>query len=333
MIIINKAILHILDFNSGVTVLSDQELSIENSVETFLLKHIEKSCQDQNAKLGKFYEDSVFRKKFNDYIRGEGVDFITFSRDVVDMLYFAIAKSDKLDSTDILISDLTMDGNRMLGIFKCNNRMGFIHQVVQTEIGIKNDIISHYAIMPGLTQRIDEYAFVDALTEEIRFADKKYSVEGESVSILPDLILECTVTASPKATMELVSTITKKVAENHGQSTVEAVTAAKSLIAQNLQDSEYLQPKELGERIFQSSPMMQAEYLNEIEQAGLADSVRIDQELALKKIKSHKLKTDTGIELNIPLDYFQNTDYVEFINHPNGTLSINLKNIMKLVNK
>ena len=42
MIVIDKAILHILDFNSGMTVFSDEELTVENSIETFLLKHIEK---------------------------------------------------------------------------------------------------------------------------------------------------------------------------------------------------------------------------------------------------------------------------------------------------
>lgn len=333
MIFIKKAILHILDFNSGVTVLSDQELTVENSVETFLLKHIEKSYQDQNLKPGVFYEDSVFRRKLAAYAQEETLGFVEFSRYIVDVMYDAISKSDKLDSTDVLVADITIDDRRLIGIFKCNNRVGFIHQVVQTEEGIKNDIINHYAIMPGLSQRIDEYAFVDPASEEIQFIDKKCSINGEESHPLSDHVLECTSTASPKATMDLVSAITKKVAENHGQNSVEAVTLAKSYIAENVQASAYLQPMELGEKIFQSSPEMRAEYVSEVQNAGLADSVRIEPDFAMKKMKSHKIKTDTGIELSIPLDYFQNTEYVEFINHPDGTLSISLKNIMKLVNK
>lgn len=42
MIIIEKAILHILDFHSGVTVYSDTELPVKDSIETWLLKHIER---------------------------------------------------------------------------------------------------------------------------------------------------------------------------------------------------------------------------------------------------------------------------------------------------
>ena len=61
MIIINHSILHIFDFNSGVTVFSYKELAIENSVEIFLLKHLEKSFTDTNLKTGNFYETSPFK--------------------------------------------------------------------------------------------------------------------------------------------------------------------------------------------------------------------------------------------------------------------------------
>ena len=36
MIVIDKAILHILDFKSGMTVYSDEELTVQGSIETFL---------------------------------------------------------------------------------------------------------------------------------------------------------------------------------------------------------------------------------------------------------------------------------------------------------
>ena len=53
MIIIDKAVLHIMDLSSGMTVYSDEELSIKDSIETFLLKHIEKSWGSQEANSGK----------------------------------------------------------------------------------------------------------------------------------------------------------------------------------------------------------------------------------------------------------------------------------------
>ena len=42
--IINRAILHILDFNSNVCVFSEEDLDIRNyDIEVFLSKHVERS--------------------------------------------------------------------------------------------------------------------------------------------------------------------------------------------------------------------------------------------------------------------------------------------------
>ena len=60
LVIIEKAILHILDFAGGAPVLSAQELELEQGTREFLAKHVEKTIGSQDAKTGKFYESSEF---------------------------------------------------------------------------------------------------------------------------------------------------------------------------------------------------------------------------------------------------------------------------------
>lgn len=331
--IINKAILHILDFNSGITVLSERELDVESkSVGTFLTKHIEKISSDPGAKSGAFYQNSKFAKQLSDYIAGVQ-DFTSFSVYIADAMYTSIAQSDILDPADLLICDLTLDDNRLIAILKCNNRMGFIHQVVTEDDKIKNDIINHYAILPSVSQKIDEYALIEVDSLNIKFSDKKRDISGNETYVIPELVLMCSSGVSPKTTIELVNSITRKVSENHGQSGVAAVSKAKNYLVENAEISEFLDPVELGKKVFGSSPMMQEEYMKEVKEAGIHDVVKVDREFAMKKGKSHKIKTDTGIEIEFPVDYFQNKDYMEFINNPNGTISIELKNIGKIINK
>lgn len=332
MIIIHRAILHILDFNSGLTVFSDQELLVENSVETFLLKHIEKSYADQNAKKGTFYEDSTFKEQLHLYLKEEST-FIDFSKYIVKTVYTAISHSEQLDSADIVVCDITIDDERKIVVFKCNNHMGFIHQVIQTDEGVKNDIINHYAIMPNLAQKIDEFSFINTADDAIIFVDKKYVMDGNKVRIFPEVLLECSQSVSPKETISLVSKIAKKVADEYGQNDIAAATAVKSFITETIQDSPNVEPKEIGREIFKSNPSMQASYMEQIQEAGLPERVEVEQESTLKRLRNHKLKTDTGIELTIPLDYFNNTDFVEFNNNPDGTLSITLKRILNVTNK
>ena len=71
----------------------------------------------------------------------------------------------------------------------------------------------------------------------------------------------------------------------------------------------------------------------EIQEAQLPDQVPVQQDFARRTGKTHKIKTDTGIEITFPSEYIDNSDYIQFINNPDGTLSIELKNIAKIVNK
>jgi hypothetical protein len=325
--------LHILDFNSGITVFSEQELEIKSdSVITFLTKHLERSANDQNSKAGVFHPNSKFKRQLTDYIE-ERIDFIRFSVEIAEAMHSAISQTEVLDSSDLLICDFTMEGNRFIALLKCNNRVGFTHQVINENDKIRNEIINHYAILPNLSQKIDEYALIQVESFDIQFIDKKRLLNGQDTYVLPEIILECSSGVSPSSTLKLVNVITRKIAENHGQSSVAAITKAKSYLVENTETSEYLDPVELGKIAFPASPIMQAEYLEEVQKAGITEVVKIDREFCIKKGKNHKIKTDTGIEISFPVDYFENKNYMEFINNPDGTLSIELKNIGKIVNK
>ena len=330
---INRAILHILDFNSNLTVFSEQELALgDGSVAPYLMKHLERSFCDAALKPGTFNQTSALKADLGAYAAGE-ISFVQLSSQIAGALYQAIAQSDKQVSADILVCDISVNGEQVIAILKCNNRVGFTHQVVQAEAGICNSIIHHYAILPSLAHKLDEYAFVWVQSGEIRFVDKKCSIGGNEVYILPEIVLDCSSRVSQKDTIAMVTSITRKVAESHGENPAIAVSRAKTLIIENAEVSDYLDPQELGSAVFAASPLMRQQYQQEVAQAGLDEAVRIDRNLAVRTGRTHKLKTDTGIEITIPVDYFQNQDYVEFINNPNGTLSISLKNIGKLVDK
>lgn len=332
IVVINKAILHILDFNSGANVFSQQELDAQSaSVSVFLAKHIEKLVSDPNAQSGAFLPASEFKNRMADYLAGR-LDFIGFSLFAAELVYAATALSEVPEPADLVICDLTVDDERLLALLKCNNKVGFTHQVITADGAIKNDIINHYAILPGLSQKIDEYALIDMSTLNIRFNDKKRSVDGEGIYILPERVLSCSSSISPKKAIDMVNSIAKKVSETHGQSSVTAVTRAKNYLVENAEVSEYLDPIDLGRKIFPSSPLMQDEYIKEVKNACIPDTVKVDLALAMKKGKNHKIKTDTGIEIAFPADYFKNTDYIEIVNNPDGTLSIQLKNIGKIIN-
>lgn len=332
MIIIDKAILHILDFQSGITVYSDELLPVQDSIETFLSRHIEKSWGSQDAKPGSFYEDSVFQQNMDSYLRGAS-DFVAFSKEIAHTLENAFIHAEEMTSADIIVADVRIDDCRKLVVFKSNSHIGYTHQVSQTEHGIRNEIINHYSIMPNLTQKMDEFAFIDTESRSVSVCAKKYTIDGNALFVFPEILLECSLTPSPKEAMRNLSKTAAKVAEAYGQDKVSTEAAVKSYVTENMQTSDELDLVEAGKEIFRENPAMQADFDQAIRDAGFTEPVRMDQEATLKRVCKHKLKTDTGIELTIPTDYFDNTEYVEFNNNADGTLSITLKHISNIVNR
>lgn len=332
MIIIEKAILHILDFHSGVTIYSDTELPVKDSIETWLLKHIERAWGSQDAKPGTFYDDSAFLKQIASYDAGE-LSFIDFSKQIAKTLEDAFTHAEEMPSSDVIVAAVSIDEVPHLVILRSNSHIGFTHQVNQTENGIQNEIINHYSIMPNLSQKIDEFAFVNRRTKEIKTAAKKYTLDGNPVIVLPEVLLECSLTPSPKEAMKNLSKAAAKVAESFGQDKVATEAAVKSYVAETMQQGTELDLQEAGKEIFHDNPAMQQELDTAIRDAGITEPVQMDPEATLKKVSRHKLKTDTGIELTIPTDYFDNTEFIEFNNNEDGTLSITLKHISNIVNR
>lgn len=65
LIEVKRAVLHILDLNSGVPVFSDKELDRE--IFEFLQKHLEKAWKDASAHSSKIGEINPVRVKLEDY--------------------------------------------------------------------------------------------------------------------------------------------------------------------------------------------------------------------------------------------------------------------------
>ena len=63
------------------------------------------------------------------------------------------------------------------------------------------------------------------------------------------------------------------------------------------------------------------------------EPIKPSSETTMKKYHKQFLKTDTGIEIKIPMQEYENKDSVEFITNEDGTISVLIKNVEKIVSK
>lgn len=331
--LITKAILHILDFNSDVSVFSQKELDISNiTLVEYLEKHLEHLQKDANQKPGEFMAGSTFLAQLDQYLKGEQT-FIEFSDYMGNTLYEQISHSDKLEPIDLLVVDFTDEDIRYIALMLLTSKAAYTHQVLDTDGVVENQIIRHYAILPNTAQKVDSYALINCATKAIGFSEKKCSMEGAETYVLADKLLQCTSSVSSKEAVKIVSKIVTDVVEQHGENPALMVSKAKKFLRDNAEVASAFSPKEMGAELFSGSEQMEREFEKQVNDKQLPRHIKLEKNFAIRAGKNHKIKTDTGIEISFPVEYFENPNFIEFVNNPNGTISIEVKNIGKITNK
>ena len=330
MIQVKRAILHILDLNSGVPIFSD--LDLDRELFEYLQKHLEKSWKDAASHTSKLGDVNPIRQKLEQYQENKDV-FAAITQEMADKLHKDLLLCGEERALDFVAIDFLQAEIPHFGILLYQNQLGYTHKITYQENQANNQIIQHFAILPNPTQKLTMFAFVNMEDWSVKFVDKKRILDGEEVFLLPDRLLNCTMPTSSKDTIKKVHKIVTKVAEEFGQNPTQAVCHAKAVLLEAGQKSELIEPEEVGRKVFERHPGMQQSYMEQIAHASLPKVAEVDRDYAVRTNKSHKIKTDTGIELTVPSDFFNNTDYIEFVTNENGTISINIKNVGEIINR
>lgn len=332
---IKRAILHILDGNSGVSVYSDEELDVSDaSINNFISKHIEKVYEDASLRNAEFSDNSGFKYQLTEFIKDEDT-FVSLSQFIAKRMYEGITQSDKPDSSDLIVCDCILNERPTLAILKCDNKIGYTHQVMQGEGKVKNQIINHYAILPTTTQKISECAFINHEDFTIKYKGKNRKIDGETADLIADILLECIYDISSRESVNAVKKIAKKVTEENGGDAIETMSKMKEYITENIEEGEktYIDTEEVAEKIFDGKPGMRDEFIQKIEKANVPQKVEMNSYVTKKLASNVEIVTDIGVELTFPAEYYQNSDYVSFINNEDGTISIQINNIGEVINK
>jgi hypothetical protein len=334
-IIINHLILHILDTNVGTPVLSAKELEAGEEGFGFVEKILEKLLNDDNLKDASFVEGA---NPVRDLCAGlaEGrVDFIDVTRTMANMLYEILTHYPSIPPADLVCCQASIDGKPYLILLKLNYKTGYIHFVQYDGDTQTNTIVKQKTVLPGENQRVDEGVLVDLESFRIRLVEKEYELDGNKGFYLSQKFLACSDQLSTAQKAKIISKAVETVGKKFGAEAFDTVARLRKTVAEKMNDeNSTVDIVDVAQEIFSGQPAAQQEYIEEVRKAGLKENeVQLSEKIAERKFSNHKIKTDTGIEILFPATYFNNNEMIEFINNPNGTISILIKNIGKITNK
>lgn len=332
---VNHAILHILDFESAVNVMSQRELDLDTrAVRSFVTSHLRRARTSGDNKRGAFAEDSAFAGELKSFFFGER-DFIDLSQQIAEFVSGELAKAEKIESTDVFVADFEDDDDvRWFAVMLMNSRMAFMHEVAREGGEVRNDIARHYAILPSPSQKVASFALVRASTMDVYFQDKKRKIAGEDTFMIPDGLLQCETGVSGKEAIDAVTRVVEQVAEEHGANTAVALAKAKAAVAEAVEEDEELPPWDIVDEAFEDEPVMRDAIKASLQEEHLPERVPVERaQVERAAVRNHKIRTDTGIEISFPAEMVDNPDYIEFVNEPNGLISISLRNIGSFENR
>ncbi len=330
---IEKAILHILDTNVGLPVLSQQELDLQGEAGDFLEKLWTKVLEDDHLKPAEFCGPAnALRDRVAQYL-ADG-DFLAFTQELAGNLYQLMLAHVAISPADLVCCRFDVDGRSGFGALKLNYKTGFIHQVAYEAEQSINSLVLQRAVLPSESQKLEE-CFVIYLDDlSLGLLEKEYEIDGSKEFYLSQRFLDCADQLSNHEKARVLDKVTQKVSQKFGGEDFTPMVRLRQAIAADLDDNGAIDLHHVAQTVFHDDPDAQREYLEEVRRAGLVESqVQLPEKLANRKFRNQKIQTDTGIEINFPADYYNNREKIEFVSNADGTISIIIKNVGKILNK
>ena len=330
-LIINRAVLHVYDFLSGTVAPSENVLNLEDKWIQGYLNSIVRRCHyDTRIQEGSFHSDSTFLKLYEDF-EAEGCSFVEYSQKTGEYVSEYLKSTDG-QSYDILFVDYRMDESPYIGMYLLENQKAYTHFCGADSTGNINTIQYHSCVLPSGSRKIASYALLKTISHEVSFCDDTKWTLGD-VQVMKDLILACDSKRSHKEVMLDVQEVVSEVAEKCDENPTILLSRYKNYVQNALQETDAVSVEDLAVHVFNDSEKLQDTFISTSMEHDLPQQLPVSSHTVRSTMKNQKIRTDTGIELTFPTEYFENPDLIEFINHPDGTISIEIKKIGKITNR
>lgn len=315
-------IIHVLDLNMGMPLLSTDLLTLNDETESFITRHLIKIFESSSSCEAVFKEGASMPIQLEAPLTSEV--FIQLSSEITEVFYRYMTEYGNIPSGDLVFTAFIMDGNNYFGILKLNYKEEYTHYVEQMEGSIVTRIIKNKGVFPAASKQIDEGLIISTDSLNVSLLD---NTKSKYLSLMFDLEPALSV----KETIKAIETVANKVIEAHYDNPIAAMTELKSNITESIARTQMIPVQEIMEQTFGADEEVFESCIQHIEELGIKDTkVEVNDSKISNKFASQKLKTDTGIEIKLPTHLFKDPDFIEIVNEPNGTLSIVIKNISQI---
>ncbi len=321
-IMFKKVIMHTLDASLDMPLLSKECLNLTDDTEAYITSYVVGLFENHSMAKAAFEDSSPWLEVIQSGIK----DFYSFSCDMAHQFFAYLQTFENIPSGDLIVTQFERDAIPYAAFIKLNYKEAFTHAM---DHSIEcNQIIKHKNIFPETSSKVQEAAIINLETLNILLLDihkEKYV----------HTLLGCTAPLSTKRKIDVVEKVIAEAIEENFENKIEALSFAKISLAKSIESTSSIMIEDVLHETFGDKEEIINACMDILEEQGITEeAIELQQVYKVgKKYTTHKLKTNTGIEIKLPVQILNDPDAIEIITNPNGMVEVRLKNIATLISK
>ncbi|WZL71624.1 nucleoid-associated protein [Clostridiaceae bacterium 35-E11] len=334
-VIIKKAIIHVLDRNADMPILTDYEQEIEEDIHEFLEKHIINALKDEENRKAKFRGGiRVVKDACIEILQNEN-GFVEASKSIAHQLFKAMKSNNNISSCDLVVCLYEAQEKNYIAILKLDYKKSFIHNVEFMDDKLKISIMPQAIGLPGINQKLQKCAFIKQIEEEDEYdlivLDKQVygnDEDGEIAHFFVHNFLNCNVLVDNRDKTKLFKKITEKWTRKNLKEDIEKAQEMREEAITKLKNSAEIDVEKFTQNVFGNDIDKQQDFIQYLDKEGLQlEAFDIDKSWVEKKMKKRVMKTDTGIEIKGEYEDLEDKMKFEIKRNGDGTVNIIIRNV------
>ncbi len=325
-IIINKILMHMLDFEHRKIFHSTAFVDLNETTIDYYHKKLEKALKSPTMKeltVGSMHELMLRSERM---LENED-NFMKQAHDLTDQLYQLGAVIEEMPNCNVLFVDCIKDGEKHIVILKLNYRTIPMSIV---EEGIVR--ITKQQVLPTAGATVDEAIIINMDTKQLYLIEKKYMIDGKNDYYLNPQWIKGEEQLTDKQKFNTMKKVIRKMDDIYNVNDGKALPLMKQEINEKIETHQPVKPLEIVKKVLEKDYQAQEESELMLKDLGISEEDKI-QSISTTSMDMCKLVLDDEIEVSLPIDEYLQGSHLEKRKEEDGTYSIILKDIKEVIIK
>lgn len=324
-IIINKLLMHMIDFEHQKIHLSKEFAPLNDTTQDYFKRKLQKAFYSPALKelvVGSLHE-MLLR---GDQMLESDEAFMIQAQEITEKFYDLGRHIAEMPNCNILYAYCFEDGIRKIAIVKLNYKYTDVSLVEEGNVRI-----TRRQVLPAAGQGIDEAIIIDIDHRTLSLIEKKYEIDGRMETYLNAQWIKGEEKLTDRQKYNTMKKVVSKLNDLYHVNEVEALPMLKQEVVEKMLNNEPIKPMAIVKKILKNDDQACEESEIMLQDLGIREDDTIQALSLSKSMEKCKLVTDLDIEITMNVEDYVSGDYIEKAKQEDGTITLTIRNIGEII--